>query len=171
MGATVFTGPVLSGNVLQSDGTGNLATDQSATGGTQNVGFVEMVQSAPVTQAKNGSNAAGVYTTTIVIPARSRIQSITLTPTTAWDGVSKLLGIGSTASATTFTVAADVDGATIGNVAAAPGANATQIANWLDVGVTDVQVKTTSVNTGAGVGVLTVRYAQAFNAFSGGNYT
>jgi len=160
-----FTGPVLVGNVIHSDGTGNLAA-LGGTTGTANQGYVQMAQSAVVTQASGA--------TTIVIPAQSQITDIYLMVTTAWTGVASTLGIGATAgtsAATAFTAAAAVSGATLGQVTIPTGTGATQIANWDNIsnatfqtgGPTDVQIKVTSTNTGSGVGTLTVCYIQGIN--------
>ena len=123
--------------------------------GTKNVGYVVMAQSEAITQATNGSSA-GVYTTGIVIPADSQILSVTLLVTTAWTGTASTLGIGTTASATALTAAGAVAGGTKGVVSANPGTVDAAIANWKDVGTTDIQVKVTSTNTGSGVGVLKI---------------
>ena len=169
MSSTVFTGPVLAGNVLNSDGTGNLA-GVGGSSGQQNVGFCEMVQAQAVTQATNGTSA-GVFTTSIVIPANSLIASVDLLVTTAWTGTAKTLGVGDTASATAFTTAAALDGSAAGRISASPGTGSTQINNWLNVGTTDVQLVITSTNTGSGAGTLVVRYIQSFNSYSNGQYT
>jgi hypothetical protein len=161
MGTTTFTGPIKAGNVLQSDGTGNLA-GVGGYNGTANVGYAVMAQSQAITQATNGSSA-GVFTTDIVIPADSQILSITLTVSTAWTGAATTLGIGTTASATALTAAGAVAGGTKGIVSASPGTVDAAIANWTDVGTTDIQVLVTSTNTGSGVGVLTVTYIQSNN--------
>lgn len=161
MAETIFTGPIKAGNVLQSNGTGTLAS-AGGSSGTANVGFVTMAQSQVITQATNGSSA-GVYTTNIVIPADSQIIGIDLLVTTAWTGTASTLGIGTTASATAFTAAGAVAGGTKGVVSATPGTVDAAIANWQDTGPIDVQVVVTSTNTGNGVGVLTVRYIQSNN--------
>lgn len=161
MGTTTFTGPIMAGNVLQSDGTGSLA-GVGGYNGTANVGYAVMTQSEAITQATNGA-VAGVYTTGIVIPADSQILSITLLVSTAWTGAASTLGIGTTASATALTAAAAVAGGTKGIVSANPGTVDAAIANWRDVGLTDIQVLVTSTNTGSGVGVLTVTYIQSNN--------
>jgi hypothetical protein len=161
MGTTTFTGPIKAGNVLQSDGTGNLA-GVGGYNGTANVGFAVMAQSQAITQATNGTDA-GVFTTDIVIPADSQILSITLTVSTIWSGAASTLGIGTTASATALTAAGAVAGGTKGIVSASPGTVDAAIANWTDVGSTDIQVLVTSTNTGTGVGVLTVTYIQSNN--------
>ena len=161
MAETAFTGPIKAGNVLQSDGTGNLA-GEGGSSGMANVGYAVMAQSEVVTQATN-VGSAGVYTTSIVVPAGSQILSVTLLVTTAWTGADKTVGIGTTASATALTAAGAVDGSAKGIVSANPGTVDAAIANWKDVGTTDVRVKLTSVNTGSGVGVLTVTYIQSNN--------
>jgi hypothetical protein len=161
MGITTFTGPIKAGNVLNSDGSGVLA-GVGGDSGVANVGFTVMAQSEAITQATNG-DTAGVYTTAIVIPADSQILSITLTVSTAWTGAATTLGIGTTASATALTAAAAVAGGTKGLVSASPGTVDAAIANWTDVGTTDIRVLVTSTNTGSGVGVLTVTYIHSNN--------
>lgn len=161
MAETTFTGPIKAGNVLQSDGSGVLA-GEGGSSGIANVGFAVMAQSQAITQATNGGSA-GVFTTDIVIPAGSQILSITLLVTTAWTGAATTLGIGTTASATALTAAGAVAGGTKGVVSANPGTVDAAIANWRDVGTTDIQVRVTSTNTGNGVGVLTVTYIQSNN--------
>ena len=165
---TTFTGPVFAGTVFNSDGTGNLAA-LGGTIGTQNIGYVQMAQSAVITQA------SGV--TSITLPAQSQILDIYLMVTTAWTGVATTLGIGATAgtsAATAFTAAGAVAGGTKGQVTITPGTGTAQIANWDNVsnstfqtgGPTDVQILVTSTNTGSGVGTLTVSYIQGINLAS-----
>lgn len=161
MAETTFTGPIKAGNVLQSDGSGVLA-GEGGSSGIANVGFAVMAQSEVITQATN-VGSAGVYTTSIVIPAGSQILSISLLVTAAWSGTAKTLGIGTTASATALTAAGAVDATAKGIVSANPGTVNAAIANWKDVGTTDIQVKVTSTNTGTGAGVLTVTYIQSNN--------
>ena len=160
---TLFTGPLLAGNVFQSDGTGNLAA-LAGTTGTQNIGYVVMGQSEVVTQASGGC--------TITIPAQSQILSITMMVTTAWTGATKTFSVGATAGTTAATAfsANTIDGSSAGRVAISPTTTA-QIANWDNIsnatfqtgGPTDVQILVTSANTGSGVGTLTVTYLQGIN--------
>ena len=152
-GAT-FTGPLFAGTVMTSDGSGNLA-GVGGTVGTQNIGYVQMVQSGVVTQA------SGV--TSITIPAQSQITDIYLMVTTAWTGAASTLGIGTTVSATALTTAGAVTANALGQLTILPGTGATQIANWDNVGNTDIQLKITSTNTGSGVGTITVFYIQGIN--------
>jgi hypothetical protein len=97
MGTTTFTGPVQAGNVINSDGSGTLASAGGSTG-TQNVGYCLMAQTSAVAQATN-IGVAGVYKTSIVIPAQSQIVSIQLAATAAWSG-SATVEVGSTAGTT-----------------------------------------------------------------------
>jgi len=155
MGTTTFTGPIRAGNIINTSGT-TLGTDVA------NVGYVVMSQSSALTQAKNGSNAAGIYTTDIVIPAGSQIISINVLVTTAWDGVAKTINVGTDSTATQLAVAGDNDfSTTVGLKTIIPGNDATRTGLWVDVGTTDVRIWTKSTNTGAGVGVITVNYVQA----------
>lgn len=148
MAQTTFTGPIRAGDILYTTGT---------TVGTNiaNVGYAVMAQASAVTQASGA--------TTVVIPKNSHIISITLFVTTAWTGAATTLGVGNTASATAYTAAGAVAGGTIGSVVVSPGADATRTGNWIDVGTTDRKILVTSTNTGDGVGVITVTYAQALN--------
>ena len=148
MGTTTFTGPIKAGNILNTSGS---TLGQNVA----NVGYVVMAQSSAVTQASGA--------TSIVIPANSQIVSINVMVTTPWDGVATTFGVGTTASATFFTAAGALDGAAIGPLTATPGTDATRAGNWNDVGTTDRKIAVTSTNTGAGVGVITVRYVQANN--------
>jgi hypothetical protein len=161
MGITTFTGPIMAGNVLNSDGSGNLA-GVGGDSGLANVGYTTMAQSEVITQVTNGA-VAGVYTTNIVIPADSQIIGIDLLVSTIWSGAASTLGIGTTVSATALTAAGAVAGGTKGVVAANPGTVDAAIANWRDVGTNDIRILVTSTNTGTGVGVLTVRYIQSNN--------
>lgn len=160
-----FTGPVLAGNVFNSDGTNTLAGvgEQS---GTANVGWARLAQSCVITQATN-DGTAGQFACPIVIPAQSQITGIKLMVTTAWTGAATTLGIGSSASATAFTAAnAVVTSGALGQISIVPGTGATQIGNWDNVGTQDVQIVILSTNTGSGVGTLTVEYIPGINLAS-----
>jgi hypothetical protein len=155
MGMTTFTGPITAGDILNTSGT-TVGTNVA------NVGFVEMVQTVAVTQATNGS-VAGLYTTTIVIPANSQIIAIDLFANAAWSGVASTFNVGTSATATELAIASDNTASAIGRVAIIPGTSATRVNKWVDVGTTDVQIFMLSTNTGTGTGYLSVRYAQAIN--------
>jgi hypothetical protein len=165
---TTFTGPLLAGNVIHSDGSGTLAGLGETNVGTANVGYAHMTQAqAGVTQAASAGQSAGVFVTSIVIPAQSAITSIKLRVTTAFSGTATTLGIGTTASATALTAAnAVVTSGALGDVTITPGTGATQIGNWDNVGNSDVQIVLTSTNTGNGVATLFVEYMQGINLAS-----
>jgi hypothetical protein len=162
---TVLTGPVIAGNVVQSDGT-NVLAGLGSQSGTANQGYCVMSQSCVITQATN-TGTAGQFACPIVIPAQSQIHSIKVMVTTAFTGGATTLGIGSSASATAFTAAnAVVTSGALGQVTVVPGTGATQIGNWDNVGTQDVQIVVLSTNTGSGVATLTVTYAQGINLAS-----
>jgi len=158
MAATHFTGPLQAGNILNTSGT-TVGTDVA------NVGYVLMSQSSAVTQATNVASA-GVYKTSIVLPANSQIVSIKLFVTTVWDGVAATFNVGTSATGTELAVAATTTntGAAVGIVDVLPGTDATRTGKWIDVGTTDVQIYMKSTNTGAGVGNIVVNYIQARDA-------
>ena len=162
---SLFSGPLLAGNVHNSDGTGNLA-GVGGSQGTANIGYAVMGQSAVITQATNGGSAGVFSAAQLVIPAQSQILRITLMVTTAWSGASATLGIGNTVSATAYTAAGAGSAATRGPIVFSPGTNATAIGNWDNVGISDVEIVITSTNTGNGVGTLTVEYLQSVNLAS-----
>lgn len=156
MGQTTFTGPIAAGEILYTTGT-TVGSDVA------NVGYVVMSQSSALTQATN-VGSAGIYKTSIVVPANSRIISVIATVTTAWSGVASTVNVGTDTTATQLAVAADNDfSTTVGNKTIIPGDNATRAGKWVDVGASDVQIYVKSTNTGSGVGVLTVNYVQALN--------
>jgi hypothetical protein len=148
MANTTFSGPIKAGTIKDTTGT-TLGAD------VKNTGQVVMVQSQAVTQADG--------TTNIVIPANSQILDIELSVTVAWDGAASTAGLGWTGDATALTAAAAVAGGTLGIVEAGPGADATRVGNWADVGTTDRRILVTNTNTGAGEGFVTVRYVQNNN--------
>lgn len=151
MGTTTFSGPVRAGPIKFTTGT-TLGTDVA------DIGEVVLSQYQTITQA--GPDADGVFTTDIVIPAGSTITSIQLYVGVVWSGAASTLGIGTTASATALTAAGAVAGGTLGIIAATAGADAARVGNWINVGTTDVRIKVTSTNTGAGIGWLVVNYIQ-----------
>ena len=163
MSATVFTGPILAGNVLQSDGTGNLA-GLGGSSGLDNVGFASMAQFASITESTVAA-ASG-----IVIPANSIITDIYLNVTTGWTAATSL-AIGTTLAnsnelATGIPAASLVQGQYTVPVTSL-------IAAWNNVSATqDVQIYTKSTGGGtAGVALLIVFYIQAANSYPNGQYT
>jgi hypothetical protein len=161
MSSTVFTGPLLAGNVLNSDGTGNLA-GVGGSSGTQNVGFAQMSQGAVI------SESATAAATSIVIPAQSLITDIYLNITASWSA-SGTLSIGTTSAANQLASA-------IPNASLVQGQYVVPvtslIANWNNVSNTqDVQIWVQSSAGGTGSAVLVVAYLQGYNGFTNGQYT
>ena len=162
MASTVFTGPVLAGNVLNSNGTGNLAS-VGGSDGTQNVGFCEMVQVAPITQSTTAA------ATSIVIPAQSLITSIVLNITTSW-GSSGTLSIGTTSTNSNELASALANASLVQGQYVVPVTSL--IAAWNNVSNTqDVQIYVKSSAGTAGVAKLIVKYVQGYNGFTNGQYT
>ena len=154
MGRTTFSGPIKSGPISNTTGI-NVQTNM------KDVGFTVTSQSAAVKQTATDP------ATTIIIPAYSRILSIKLFITTAWNGVASTAGIGfddgTVVTATALTSAAGVAGGTIGmntdNIE--PGADAARTNNWLNTGTNKKRIRILSTNAGAGEGTLVVEYVQA----------
>jgi hypothetical protein len=158
---TAFTGPLLAGSIFHSDGSGNLAGLGETSVGTANVGYAVMMQSGIVKQTANTTS------TTVVIPAQSQVLGMSLMVTTAWTLGNTTLGVGSSGNSTYFTAAGAGNASALGLITFTPGSVASAIANWDNVGNTDVQVTVTSGNTtGAGVGTFVVQYAQGLNSAS-----
>lgn len=156
---TSFTGPLYIGNVLQSDGSGNLAGLGEYTG-LANLGTPILAQTAAVTQTGVGN----ITITPIVIPAQSQINAIHVLVTKAWDGGNSTFNLGITGNSTFFGATGSAQGNATGQISITPATgNATQIANWENTGNTDIQFELVSVGSGNGTGILTVSYLQSIN--------
>lgn len=162
-GAT-STGPLIAGNVVASDGTGNLA-GLGETQGTANQGSAVLCQWANITQA--ASSAAGGQVTAIVLPAQSMIVHAMIFITTVWSGASANLSVVDT-QASPANYVTNASGGTAGQIALNPGTVKATIQNWENVGNTDRNLVVTSANTGNGLGILYVRYVQGANATQSG---
>jgi hypothetical protein len=177
MGTTVFTGPLIAGNVLQSDGTGNLAGVGGYTG-TANVGFVNMAQTSNVagntTTALTQAGTTSGTATGITIPAGSIITDIYVYVVAAFSA-SATLGIGTTAANANELVSTIPNASLgVGQLAVYPqtgAGGATQVNNWLNVGTTDVNVYVKSSATGTGAFFVTIAYMQGANNYVAGSYT
>jgi hypothetical protein len=153
---SLFTGPLLAGNVFHSDGSGTLAAVGENQLGTANVGYCQMVQS----QA-GVNNLATTFTTTIVIPAQSQITDIYLMVTTV--DATHTFSVGIAGTATNFTNGG-IGVTTLGQITTTIiPTTAGQIGAWDNVGNTDVQILLTFSGTGLFVGTLSVFYIQGIN--------
>jgi len=150
MASTTFSGPIKAGTI--SNTTGTTVGDD-----VKNTGQVVMCQSVAVTQAATSTE------TDIVIPANSQIVAAELSVTAIWSGGASTTGLGFVGNATALTAAGGVAGGTLGIISITAGANATRVANYADVGSSDVRILLTNTNTGTGTGFLTVRYIQNNN--------
>ena len=180
MSSTIFTGPILAGSVLNSDGTGTYA-GVGGSSGTQNVGFVSMSQTSESATTGLFSTAitqAAAYTapvnTGIVIPAQSIITDIYVYVTAAISG-SATMSIGTSATATELASAIPNASLVVGQYTVNPSVGsggATQVGNWLNSSSTqDVPVYVKTSATGTGTFYVVVAYLQAANGFVAGNYT
>jgi hypothetical protein len=156
---SVFTGPLIAGNVVHSDGSGTLAGVGETTG-TANQGYANMCQS------QAGVNSlATLFTTSIVIPAQSQITDIYIMTTTVQAAGTVSVGLGG-GSATGFTNGGIAVSA-LGQLSTAIlPTTAPQIALWDNVGNQDIQITLTFNATGAFVGTVTVFYIQGNNLAS-----
>lgn len=153
---SVFTGPLIAGNVVHSDGSGTLAGVGETTG-TANQGYANMAQ----TQAGVNSVAA-LFTTNIVLPAQSQITDMYMMVTTVQAGGT--FSVGTVGGAATSLTNGGISVAALGqlNIVVVP-TTGPQIALWDNVGNQDVQLTITFNATGAFVGTFTVFYIQGIN--------
>ena len=149
MGSSTFSGPIKAGDVFNTTGT--------TPGTIRNVGFVEMCQTAAITQA----GTATALATSIVIPAYSHILNVQFLTTAGFSGAAQTISIGTTVAATDLVVGHSLTN--IGQSSAGPGADAPRTTKWTNVGTSDVIIYALSANTGTGVTDLVVRYVQAEN--------
>ena len=175
MTATVFSGPLIAGNVLQSDGTGNLA-GVGGYNGTQNVGFANLVQTSNVsgstTTALTQAGTTAATLTGITIPAGSIITDIYVYVTAAFTA-SATLSIGTGTTSTELASAIPNATLVVGQQAITPqigSGGATQVGNWPNTGTTDVNVYVKSSATGTGTFFVTVAYVQGINNYTAGQY-
>lgn len=153
MGASHFTGPLISGPILNTSGT-TLGQDVADTG------YVVLTQKAAVTQS---ATAAG---TSIVIPAKSAIISIKLLVSVAWSSATTTytISVGTSATATELVGATNANA--VGVLDLTPGTTKAKLDLWADTGTSDVKIYVLSgaPDTTPGSGTLLVTYAQAINA-------
>ena len=151
MGTTTFSGPVKAGTIKETTGT-------TVGSNMKNKGFVVLSQSASIDQT------AVTTTTDIIIPPNSQIIDIKVYITTPYSGGATTFGLGGVGAATSLTAATAVQGNARGIISASPGTDETRISKWKNTGAGDHRLIVTAGNTGNGVGVITVVYAQSNNA-------
>ena len=142
MGTTTFSGPIKAGSVRE--------------GASANLGFVKMSQSAAYTQSTTAAS------TGIIIPANSQITEITVYITTACDGGSQNLSVG-TSSTSTELFSALALGTSANVIKFGAGGTVTDADAWADVGSSDVTIYVDTSAGSAGRGFITVDYIQNNN--------
>jgi len=140
MGTTTFSGPVKAGTVRE--------------GGSANVGFVKMAQTASWTQSTTAAD------TGIVIPANSQIVEIRIYITTACDAANISMGTSST-STELFTALAAGTAANVIKLGSA--GTITDADTWVDIGTADLSIFIDFSAGTSGVGNVTVEYIQGIN--------
>lgn len=139
MGASTCSGPLKSGTKRE--------------GADANVGKVVLAQSFAFTQSDT-AQASGVY-----IPANAEIIDVQVKITTACDGASQNLSVGTSVTANELFSALAL-GTAADTIFFGSAGTITDADTWEDVGAADVQLWfITSAGT-AGVGTITVQYVQ-----------
>lgn len=141
MGDSTFSGPIKAGTVRN--------------GAAKNVGTVTMIQSAPYIQT-----AATAAATAIIIPAGAQITDIQMTITTACDGASQNLSVGTSVTSTELFTALAL-GTAADTIFFGSAGTITDADVWENVGTSDVTIYVLTSAGTAGRGTITVHYAQA----------
>ena len=141
MGFSTFSGPIRSGTVRYTTGT--------TVGSLDNTGVVVLSQSA--------SLALTTGTPGIVLPAGAQINDINIDVTTNFtSGATLAVGDGTTADAYVTAITTPTVGRQSITLTAA------QIAKWVNIGTSDVNITVTMAGTTAvaGAGYITIVYSQ-----------
>ena len=151
MGTTTFSGPIRAGTIRNTNGT-TVGTDVA------NVGYVVMCQSYTA-DLSNGALAAVV--TDMVIPANSKIVNIIVDLAVAANATTNI-SVGDTVGGATTILNTLATGTSAGLKTVTTQGGGT--GEWADTGTADLKLTVTnSAATTAGVAVITVLYAQAYN--------
>lgn len=139
MGASTFSGPIQAGTKRE--------------GADANVGKVVLAQSFAFTQSDT-AQASGVY-----IPANAEIIDVQVKITTACDGASQNLSVGTSVAANELFSALAL-GTAADTIFFGSAGTITDADTWEDVGAADVQLWFVTSAGSAGVGTITVQYVQ-----------
>ena len=151
MGITTFSGPIKAGTIKDTTGT-TLGSDIA------NVGQVVMTQTFSA-DLSGGALAASV--TDVVIPANSQIIDCVIDVITAANATTNL-SVGDTVGGATTILNTLATGTTAGLKTVTTQGGGT--GEWANTGTADLKLTVTnSVATTAGVAVITILYAQAYN--------
>jgi hypothetical protein len=152
MGTTTFSGPVRAGTIKNTTGT-TVGSDIA------NVGYVVMMQTHTM-DLSNGAIAAGA--TNMVIPAKSKIIDCKVDMSTAANTTTNL-SVGDTVGGATTILNTLASGTSAGLKTVTTQGGGT--GEWADTGTADLKLTvTSSAGTTAGVAVITIMYAQAYNS-------
>tara|TARA_R100000935_G_scaffold27039_1_gene47155 strand:+ start:1266 stop:1736 length:471 start_codon:yes stop_codon:yes gene_type:complete len=152
MGTTTFSGPIRAGNIRNTNGT-IVGTDVA------NVGYVTMCQSH---SADLSGGALAAVVTDMVIPANSKIVNVLVDLSTAANATTNL-SVGDTVGGAVTIINTLATGTSAGLKTITTQGGGTR--QWADIGTSDLRLTVTaSAATTAGVAVITVLYAQAFNS-------
>ena len=152
MANTTFSGPIRAGNIRNTNGT-TVGTDVA------NVGYVVMMQTHTM-DLSGGAIAAGA--TNMVIPANSKIITVVVDLSTAAN-VTTNISVGDTVGGATTILNTLASGTTAGLKTITTQGGGT--GEWANTGTADLKLTVTgSAATTAGTAVITVMYAQAYNA-------
>jgi hypothetical protein len=149
MATTTFSGPIKAGTIKDTTGT-TVGTD------VKNVGFVKMAQSASWSQSTTAAD------TGIVIPANSQIVQVYVYVTTACDGASQNLSVGTSATSTELFTALAL-GTSANVIKLGSDATITDADTWVDIGTADLPIYVDFSAGSAGAGHITVEYVQNNN--------
>ena len=139
MGASTFSGPIKAGTVREGSG--------------QNTGSPILVQTATWEQSTTAAS------TGIIIPANSQIIDIAVYVTTACDGGSQNLSVGTSATSTELFTALAL-GTSANTIFFGSAGTITDADTWESVGSSDVTIYMDFSAGSAGRGSISVQYVQ-----------
>jgi hypothetical protein len=139
MGSSTFSGPIKSGTVREGSG--------------QNTGSPVLAQSATWVQSTTAAD------TGITIPANSQIIDVAVYVTTACDGASQNLSVGTTATSTELFSALAL-GVSADTIFFGSAGTVTDADTWESIGSSDLPIYVIFSAGSAGAGTITVQYVQ-----------
>ena len=140
MATSTWSGPIRAGTIRE--------------GASENVGTVVLAQSAPYIQT-----AATAAATAIILPAGAHILEVQVVVTTACDGASQNLSVGTSVTSTEIFSALAL-GTAANTIFFGSAATITDGDVWENVGTADVTIWVVTSAGTAGRGSITVTYTQ-----------
>jgi hypothetical protein len=139
MGSTTFSGPIKAGTVREGAG--------------QNTGSPILAQSATWAQSTTAAD------TGITIPANSQIIDVAVYVTTACDGATQNLSVGTSATSTELFTALAL-GTSADTIFFGSAGTITDADTWESIGTSDLPIYVDFSAGSAGAGTITVQYVQ-----------